>query len=143
MDGALRDTVDECVRIDIRDWMIRTALTDANEIEILAGVCERLNARGMGLARASVANNLLDPTFDGRGVRWLREQGGLDERFIRTEDSRSNENWMRSPFAFLIDRGEPVLRRRLDATYHRGEFPMLDGFQDAGITDYVAFASRV
>ena len=36
-----------------------------------------------------------------------------------------------------------MLRRRLDAAYRRDEFPMLDRFQDQGITDYVAFAVRV
>jgi adenylate cyclase len=28
-------------------------------------------------------------------------------------------------------------------TYRRGEFPLLDGFRDQGVTDYVAFAERV
>jgi adenylate cyclase len=35
------------------------------------------------------------------------------------------------------------LRGRLDATYRRGECPLLDGFRDQGVTDYVAFAQRV
>jgi adenylate cyclase len=36
-----------------------------------------------------------------------------------------------------------MLRRRLDAHYLRGEFALLDGFQDQGVTDYVAFRERV
>jgi hypothetical protein len=36
-----------------------------------------------------------------------------------------------------------MLRQRLDATYRKGEFPMLDRFQDEGAVDYVAFASRI
>jgi adenylate cyclase len=43
----------------------------------------------------------------------------------------------------LIESRQPSLRRRLDATYRRGEFPLLDGFRDQGVTDYVAFAARV
>ena len=130
-------------RIEIGDWIVRAALAGASEIDILAGVCERMNAAGMALVRASVANNLLDPTFDARGVRWLRATGGLEEAFERTDDTVPNENWTRSPFFALLEGGLPMLRRRLDATYRRGEFPLLDGFQAQGATDYVGFMSRV
>ncbi len=50
---------------------------------------------------------------------------------------------MHSPFFRLFESKQPTLRRRLDATYSRGEFPMLDRFQDEGAADYVAFAERV
>jgi adenylate cyclase len=43
----------------------------------------------------------------------------------------------------LIESRKPTLRRRLDATYRRGEFPILDTLQSEGATDYVAFISRV
>ena len=127
----------------ISEWIVNAALAGATEIEIVAGICERMNEAGLSLVRASVANDLLDPTFDARGVRWLRDQGGLEEEFARTSDATTNDNWMRSPFAFLFESRQPRLRRRLDSTYRRGEFPMLDRFQDEGVTDYVAFSSRV
>src|SRR5262249_46562044 len=87
--------------------------------------------------------DLLDPTFDARGVRWLRAQGGHDEAFARMADASAVEDWKRSPFFFLIERRQRMLRRHLDATYRRGEFPILDRLQDEGATDYVALASRV
>jgi adenylate cyclase len=130
-------------RDEINAWIVRAALEGANEIDILAGICERINAAGVSLVRASVAGNLLDPTFDARLVRWLRDQGGVEESVPRTDDPLTVEDWKRSPFFFLIEGRHPELRRRLDATYRRGEFPMLDRFQDEGVTDYVAFTSRV
>ena len=130
-------------RIDIGDWIVHAALAGASEIDVLAGVCERMNDAGLRLVRASVANNLLDPTYDARGVRWLRDGGGLEEAFERVDDSLPNEDRARSPFFALVEGGRTMLRRRLDASYRRGEFPMLDGFQREGATDYVAFASRV
>ena len=133
----------EAHRTAIADWIVRAALDGADEIEVLAGICERLNALGLSLMRASVASNMLDPTHDARGVRWLREQGGLEESFERNVDDTADEEWMRSPFRALVEGVEPRLRRRLDGTYRRGEFPLLDGFVDRGATDYVAFASRV
>ena len=138
-----QDVLNERVEIELSRWIVRTALTGANEIEILAGTCERMNAAGLALVRASVANDLLDPTFDARGVRWLRSQGGLEEPFPRVDDPLVNENWTRSPFFALLESRQPILRRRLSAAYRRGEFPMLDQFQDEGVTDYVAFISRV
>jgi adenylate cyclase len=117
-------------------------LAGADEIEILAGVCQRLSSAGLALVRSSVATNLLDPTIDGHSVRWNRGEGALEEAFPRTDDTAS-EDWMRSPFFFLIESGQPSLRRRLDATYCQGEFPMLDGFRDQGVTDYLAFAERI
>ena len=94
--------------------------------------------------RVSVATDLLDPTFDGRGVRWLRDEGGVEETFVRDDEGTIvSEDFPQSPFGFLLRSGQPTLRRRLDATYRRGEFQMLDKFQDQGATDYVAFSVRV
>ncbi len=133
----------EDLRIAIGDWVVAQALAGANEIEILTGVCEQMNRAGQRIWRASVAHNLLDPTFDARGVRWHRTEGGVEEEFLRNDDPLQEEEWMRSPFFRLLESKQPTLRRHLDATYSRGEFPMLDRFQDEGATDYVAFAARV
>jgi adenylate cyclase len=138
-----RDMMEARMEIELSQWLVRTALAGTNEIEILAGLCERMNAAGLALVRASVANDLLDPTFGGRGVRWLRGHGGLEEPFVRVDDPMANENWTRSPFFALLESRQPMLRRRLNADYRRGEFPMLDQFQDEGVTEYVAFISRV
>jgi adenylate cyclase len=50
---------------------------------------------------------------------------------------------MGSPFYYLIRNRKPSIRRRLDATYRRGEYPLLDDFQDQGDTDFIAFAVAV
>ena len=114
-------------RIDIGDWIVHAALAGASEIDVLAGVCERMNDAGLRLVRASVANNLLDPTYDARGVRWLRDGGGLEEAFERVDDSLPNEDRARSPFFALVESGRTMLRRRLDASYRRADCELLDG----------------
>ena len=131
------------VKTEISEWIVRAALAGTNEVEIIAGICQRLTSAGVSLVRSSVATNLLDPTHDARGVRWTRDEGALEEVFPRRDDTQPNEEWTRSPFYFLVESRQPSLRRRLDATYRRGEFPMLDGFRDQGVTDYLAFAERV
>jgi adenylate cyclase len=135
---------EERAKREIGEWIVSTTLAGTNEVAILTGVGERLNAAGVSLMRVSVATDLLDPTFDSRGVRWLRDQGGLEETFERdAEGIIVSENFPQSPFGFLLRSGQPTLRRRLDATYRRGEFEMLDRFQDQGATDYLAYSVRV
>jgi len=123
---------------EITGWIVHAAVAGDGEAEILAGVCDRLNAAGLSLVRASLACALFDPMFDARAVRWIRQRGGYEETFPRDNQDWSAENWDRSPFRALIESGERVLRRRLDATYVQGEFPLLDRFQREGATDYVA-----
>jgi adenylate cyclase len=127
--------------IDAREltaWIVHAAVAGEGETEILAGVCDRLNAAGLSLVRASLACALFDPMFDARAVRWIRQRGGYEETFPRDNQDWSAENWDRSPFRALIESGERVLRRRLDATHVQGEFPLLDRFQREGATDYLA-----
>jgi len=131
------------LKADITDWIVRAALAGVGEVAILTGVCERLAAAGIELMRASIANDLLDPTFDGRGVRWVHDQGGIEEAFPRAAGEVVNETWARSPFNAVTEGGRERLRRHLDSRYQRGEFPLLDRFADQGATDYVAFATRV
>ena len=131
------------ISVETCEWIVDRALAGASEIDILTGVCERLDGAGFGLLRASVANDLLDPTYDARGVRWNRGSGGLEEKFPRTAGFVVNESWTRSPFFALAEGGRPRLRRRLNGPDRRGEFPLLDEFEDRGATDYIAFATPV
>ena len=123
--------------------IVRAVLDGASEADLLADVCTRLNAIGLALVRVSIASNLLDPTFDARGVTWLPGEGAVDESFSRSTDPASNEVWLTSPFYALLESGRPTFRRRLDAGFVRGEFPLLDNLQDGGATDYFALAQRV
>ncbi len=131
------------MKTEVSEWIVRAALAGTSEVEMVAGVCQLLTSAGVSLVRCSVATNLLDPTIDGRSVRWNRGEGALEEAFARTDDAQPTEDWLRSPFFSMIQSRQQCLRRRLDATYRLGEFPMLDGFRAEGVTDYIAFAQRV
>jgi len=137
------DATREALKVALRQGIEREALGGRSEVEILTALCERLEKAGMPLMRASIAHDLLDPTFGARGVRWLRDQGGVEEVFKRADDAVVNDSWIRSPFYALAEGGENRLRRRLDVAHRRGEFPLVDALQDQGATDYVAFATPV
>jgi adenylate cyclase len=127
----------------IGEWIMAEALAGTGEVAVVAGVCERLRECGVALVRASVAHDLLDPTFDARGVRWLRGEGAVEQSFPRSDDPLAHQDWITSPFYVLLESKAPMMRRRLGPGHPRGEFDMLDRFADQGVTDYVAFASRV
>jgi adenylate cyclase len=125
------------------EWIVGAALAGKDDAAILTGVCERLGAAGVPVLRVSLSGDLLDPILDGRGVRWKRGQGAGEEVFTRTTDAVVSADWKSSPFFRLIESGEHHLRRRLDAAYRRGEFPLLDALQDQGTTDYAAFVAPI
>jgi adenylate cyclase len=131
------------IKSDIGEWIVRAALAGRSDVEILAGVCERLNGAGLLLVRGAIGTDLLDPTLDSLAALWNRGRGVTERTSPRTDDEVANNDWLQSPFYRLLERGERTLRRRLDATYQRGEFSLLDAFQDQGVTDYVAFLERV
>ena len=135
--------MDRILKSAIDDWIVSSTLAGRDESAILAGVAERLVDAGYPVLRAAVAGNLLDPTHQALVIQWNRGSGGSEESIVRRADDEVNEGWSRSPFATLLESGEPMLRRRLAGTYRRGEFPLLDRFADAGVTDYVAYVARI
>jgi adenylate cyclase len=138
-----RDATNDELGSRIREWIVRTVLTGTGDVSILAGVCEQLNAAGVSIVRAAIGADLLDPTYDGAGAFWHRGRGVTYEDFARKPGSEASTEWLLSPFYRLLESGKNQLRRRLDASYQRGEFPLLDTFRDQGVTDYVAFVQRI
>lgn len=127
---------------EITRWLVRVGLEAADEGAVLDGLCGRLVAAGIPLWRAATGAELLHPLLDARGCRWLRGQGIVKEDYSRDGgDFRDEEDWHKSPFYVLAQTsGDGELRRRLDVSYQRGEFPLLDQFQADGCTDYLALA---
>lgn len=128
---------------EINRWIVRASLDGADEVSVLDGACHRLVAAGIPLMRAALLGDMLDPSFDSLGVRWTRDKGAVHETFLRATDAASNEAWLTSPFHVLVTGPNARLRRRLDATYRTGEFPVLDEFRQRGGTDYVAMTVRL
>jgi adenylate cyclase len=128
---------------EINRWVVRASLDGVGAPAILEGACARLVAAGVPLMRAALAGDMLDPSFDSVGVRWDRAAGASQEAFLRTPNARLDEEWLKSPFYPLVSGPHDRLRRRFDAAYRPGEFPVLDGFRARGATDYVAMIVRL
>ena len=63
------------LKSEIGEWIVRATLAGTSDVEILAGVCERLNGAGLSLVRVRIGADLLDPTLDALGALWNRGRG--------------------------------------------------------------------
>lgn len=127
---------------DLGAWIAHATLGGEPEAALLAGLCERLVAIGIPVARASVGVNLLDPVLGGRQLIWRCATGGVDQPFPREGDAVAEEGWTRSPFFHMVSSGARTLRRRLGDAGASAEFPLLEALRREGMTDYVAFVTR-
>lgn len=127
---------------ELATWITGEGLAGRAETVMMAGLCERLVAAGVPLARGLCIIDTLHPIYEGHAVRWRRDEAETQLiEYGRTDAGEAAENWRRSTFYRLFVSGEPMLRRRLDeATV--AEFPGLAGEREAGLTDYLALFRR-
>ncbi len=125
---------------DLADWLNEAGLTDKGEVDLVAGACERMSSAGIPIQRCFVGIDTLHPVHEGRAVVWKR--GSNETKLTEYGRTGSNEGdrgdaWRRSPFFRMIEKGEPVLRRRLTEE-SEGEFSIFPELRQAGATDYLA-----
>lgn len=130
-------------RDDIHRYIVQASLDGADESSILAGTCARLIEAGVPVVRATLASDMLDPTYDSYGVRWSRDEGVIHESYERNPTPQNERDWLASPFYRMVTGEADRVRRRLDASYVAGEFEVLDGFRARGATDYCAMIVRL
>ena len=128
---------------ELAAWITETGLAGQPETEMMSEFCARALAAGLPIADAIVVVDTLHPLYEGHAIRWSRDK---EERVIRIEYGRTNEgeaaeNYRRSPYYFLLQSGEPMMRRRLTPEGD-GEFELLATARREGGTEYVAFLAR-
>ena len=146
--------MDESFFLDLSAWLIKAGLAGKSETDIVNGLCDRCVAAGFPLARAQVFIDTLHPIHEGSLFRWgfgptespLVEYGRTSADILAASDAspaelEAAERWRRSPFYTMLQTGDALLRRRLNAAT-QDEFPVLSDFIAAGMTDYVAIICR-
>lgn len=132
--------MNEAQMAELTAWITEAGLAGHDEISTLTGFCERAVAFGLPLARAIILADTLHPMYQGRAFRWNRDK----ETTVLTEYGRTEEDlgrWMRSPFFYLEESGETMIRRRLTSE-SQGEFSIFPELVASGMTDYVAIVNR-
>jgi adenylate cyclase len=146
--------MDEAFFGELSAWLTQAGLAGTPETDIVAGFCDRCVAAGLPLARALLLIDTLHPVHEGRLFRWgygptespLLDYGRTSPDALAASGSKPQEveaaeRWRRSPFYRMLQTGDSLLRRRLDAAT-KDEFLVLSDLLAAGMTDYVAIISR-
>ncbi len=128
---------------ELAAWITETGLAGQPETEMMSEFCARALAAGLPIADAIVVVDTLHPLYEGHAIRWSRDR---EERVVRIEYGRTNEgeaaeNYRRSPYYFLLQSGEPMMRRRLTPEGD-GEFELLATARREGGTEYLALLTR-
>jgi adenylate cyclase len=121
-------------------WITEAGLAGWSESAMLDDFCERALEAGLPLARGNVVIDTLHPVYEGRAFVWQRETRNTS----LTEFGRSNEQarkWEGSPYYYLEQSGETMLRRRLTAET-ANDYSVFPELRADGITDYLAIANR-
>jgi adenylate cyclase len=136
-------------------WLAKAGLRGEAEATLVNGFCERAVAAGVPISRALLLVDTLHPIYEGRLVRWGYDPSqravvdygrthlpeGIADRRLLAEQSEHAARWRASPFFRLLETGESWLRRRV-TTENEAEFPVLQDYRAAGMTDYLAVISR-
>ncbi len=126
---------------ELTAWIAAAGLAGEAEPDLLGGFCERLVAAGLPITRSQALIDTLHPVHEGRVFSWHAAEGKTTLReYGSSSEGEAAERWRASPFYRLLQSGEPLLRRRVDAQ-SVAEFPILTELA-AGMTDYVAMVQR-
>jgi adenylate cyclase len=121
----------------LQDWLIEAGLRNLELRPLLDGLCPRLIAAGVPIARAYLSTATLHPLLWATGITWERGRLAGDETRIGYGYEREAA-WRESPFRHMLEQRERRLRRRLAGAEERLDFPVLAEFRDAGLTDWLA-----
>jgi adenylate cyclase len=127
---------------ELSEWITEAGLAGQSETTTLTGFCERAVAFGLPLARANIVVDTLHPIYEGRAFTWKRDQHETTlSEYGRSDEGDADQRWRRSPFYFLEESGQALLRRRLNAETE-AEFPVFIELRAGGLVEYVAMANR-
>ena len=124
--------------LEIAEWIVAEGLGGASEASLVQGFCERIIASGVPLKRAYMGQRTLHPIYAGHTFEWNRGETEVKQQGWDRTDVEDGKAWETSPFQHMATTGTMKMRRRLEATNVRSEFPLLDELREKGATDYLA-----
>jgi len=119
----------------ITDWLIDQSLGEPDIVELFEGVCKRLQAIGVPVARGMLMWSTLHPLFRSESVYWEAGESAELGQF-RHQDSIT-EQWLRSPMFRMLKDDVSVLRRRLMGPEALIDFGITEDLVAEGYTDYL------
>ncbi len=123
----------------INEWLADQALSEPDIVGMFEGLCHRLHAIGIPLARARVNWPTLHPLFQAETILWTRKGGTQFEQFRHQEIQ--SKAWLESPMHHMIKHEITVLRRNLDGPNKLTDFPVMEEVAAQGMTDYLVIST--
>lgn len=123
----------------INEWLADQALSEPDIVGMFEGLCHRLRAIGIPLARARLTWPTLHPLFQAETILWTREHGTEFEQFLHQENM--SDAWHESPMKYMLEHDISVLRRNLDGPNALFDFPVLKDVMEEGMTDYLVVST--
>ena len=124
-------------RQQILDWLIKDTRKQRFIDNILVEMCERLNAAGVPVGRATLHFRTHQPQWLGARLLW---RTGMTEARIDTfaYGAENTPQFLKSP-ASEIHNGVEEVRQDLTASDAGLRHPLFDELRNEGLTDYVAW----
>ena len=107
--------------------------------DLIRTIGERLVGDGVPVSRIFVIVPTLHPEYIGQAFRWLRDDPEVFQGFGQ-HGVQHTSRYLDNPLKLVIDDGYAAVRRRLEAEYVPGEFPLTDELKGEGVTDYVCMS---
>lgn len=122
------------------EWLENGAPPARRPQDVLAELCRRLVALGLGLHRVAVFVRTLHPNVAGRGFFWRADRAEV-EVDTADHDWFASEEHRKSPIHAVWTR-ESEIRRRLADPACPIDYPLLRRLRAEGVTDYLAMPMR-
>jgi adenylate cyclase len=121
-------------------WLIDDAWKATSAPDFVARLATALVAAEFPIWRLRLLVRTLNPQLFANAYTWQRDVAGIDE-FEATHAGLQSAQYRDSPFAPILA-GEGGIRRRLEGTGPKLDFPILEDLVAEGATDYVAMPVR-
>ncbi|MGF6175398.1 adenylate/guanylate cyclase domain-containing protein [Ensifer sp. 4252] len=124
-------------RHSVLDWLMNETRTERYIDNLFVDLCERLNAAGIPITRATLHFRTYHPQWLGARIFW---HAGNAQATIHTFDygMEKTPEFLLSP-AFEIYQGSSEVRQRLEEGPFERSWPLLNELVEQGSTDYVAW----
>ncbi len=124
----------------INEWLADQALSEPDIVGMFEGLCHRLHAIGIPVARARLTWPTLHPLFQAETILWNRGVGTDFEQFVHQE--MVSDAWLQSPMKYMMEHDVSIIRRNLDGPNKVLDFPILEEVSEMGMTDYLVVTTN-
>lgn len=120
----------------VASWLASHNGVSLGASALLGGLCDRLAASGLPIARVNMALDDHHPQIAVRGFKWIAG-GGVEELAFPLGEG-SGKEYRRSPMAVIREGGVSGIRQRLDGPQTSGLYGVMLDLRAEGFTDYAA-----